>query len=645
MKFQYFKKKSYSGGFLDPDEILADSTSSLSILHSSEGKLERSLGALPLFIFLFLTVGGMAYLGLRAAVVQIEEGEAFFAMSQENRFLVRSVFPPRGAIYDRFQKPLVRNVPSFGLLLDKKEFLEKGGDLSELVLRLESLLRQANIPLPNTELAALIGAKELPEKVFLVRGIEPEALIALAPHLDSFPGVQIFETYRREYRDSFAFSHILGFIGKVSPEDLAVRQELRDEETVGKNGIEAFYDEKVRGERGRKIVEVDSSGNETRFRLTQEPRRGSELILSLDGDFQEVAYRTVENYTSGNKAASIVILDPRDGAVRTLVSYPGFNSNKFGSALSSEEFQAVLKNPLKPLFNRALGGEFPPGSIFKPLLAAAVLTEKLIDPAKKIYDEGFIEIPHPYRPGERSVFLDWKKHGWIDFYDAIAYSANVYFYMVGGGYQGQQGLGIERIKQYATVFGLGSLLGIDLPGEKQGLIPDPRWKEEHEPNDPLWRVGDTYNVSIGQGGVKITPLQITAVTAAIANGGTLYRPRVLEAFLDGSGVEYGRVAPEVIRSNIVAEEHLAEVRRGMRRTVTSGTARMLGSVPVAVAAKTGTAQVGGSLLPHAWVTAFAPVENPEIAITVMVENAGEGATVAVPIANEILKWYFENRTK
>jgi penicillin-binding protein 2 len=231
----------------------------------------------------------------------------------------------------------------------------------------------------------------------------------------------------------------------------------------------------------------------------------------------------------------------------------------------------------------------------------------------------------------------------VDFYDAIAYSANVYFYTVGGGYRDQPGLGIGRIRRYAASFGLGSRLGIDLPGEKPGLVPDPEWKKIAEPNDPDWRIGDTYNVSIGQGGMSVTPLQMVSLTAAIANGGTLWRPYLVEKVRDPDGKTLERHTAEEIRTGLAKKETLQRVVAGMKKTVTVGTARLLAQVPVPVAAKTGTAQNVPGKPPHAWVTAFAPADDPEIAVVVMVEHAGEGATVAVPITNEILKWYFSHR--
>ncbi|TSC67851.1 MAG: penicillin-binding protein 2 [Parcubacteria group bacterium Gr01-1014_66] len=224
-------------------------------------------------------------------------------------------------------------------------------------------------------------------------------------------------------------------------------------------------------------------------------------------------------------------------------------------------------------------------------------------------------------------------------YSAIAKSANVYFYIIGGGFREQKGLGIERIKHYANAFGLGSRLGIDLPGEKEGFIPDPQTKHLIDAQNPIWRIGDTYNTSIGQGGVLVTPLQMASLTAAIANGGNLWQPYLRQAILNTQRKESEIRNPFLLRKIEIDPANFVIIQEGMRQTVTSGTAHLLNEVGVSVAAKTGTAQAGFGL-PHAWVTAFAPIENPEIAIVVMVEHAGEGSTVAVPITKEILRWYF-----
>lgn len=625
---------------LYPDEILVDSVSALEAHDHLDRKIERPLGRFSSLFFLGIVAIGVSYLGWRAFSLQVSQGGYFFQKSQENRFVVRNIFAPRGIIYDRFGQPLVDNVPSFGIVFEKQDFIERRGSFPRLLEELGVILGKdrdffldMGFPLDN-------DPRVLPKRIFIAENLSPDTVVKVASHLEDLPGIRVFENFRRIYKDSYAFSHLLGFVGKISENDLAQHPELGFYDTLGKSGLEQAYDERLRGRGGKKIVEIDSRGIETRFKFADEHKEGLRLKLAVDGELERVSYEMLRNYTEGKKAGSAVVVDVKNGGIKALVSFPGFDSNSFGTALTQKEFEKVLLDPLKPMFNRAISGEFPAGSTIKPFIGAAALEEKLIDPEKKIYDEGFLEIPDPYHPGEKSVFLDWRKHGWVNFYDAIAVSANVYFYMIGGGWRDQKGLGIERIKHYAGLFGLGSRMGIDIAGEKPGVIPDPEWKKINEPKNPLWRLGDTYNVSIGQGGVKVTALQMAMLTATIANGGTLYQPRVVDAILDEKNAVKEKKEARILRKHIVSVDALSEVRRGMRQTVTNGTARLLNDLPVAAAAKTGTAQSAPGLKPHAWVTVFAPYENPEIAVVVMVEYAGEGSTVAVPITNEILKWYF-----
>lgn len=610
-----------------------------------EGKLERPLENSSSFWFLVIVCCGIGYLMVRSFSLQVVSGSGFYASAQENRFASRTLLAPRGIIRDRHGDPLVENVPSLGLVFDRDTFVERGGNMSKLLADLEDLLGRPSAVFAELGLTPDADPYRLPGRVPIARDLTREEIVALAPRLDDLPGIEVFESFQRRYVAPAALSHLLGYIGKVSPEDLERRADLAEEEAIGKSGIERFYDEKLRGNAGKKIVEVDSRGVETRFRLTREPRQGAELLLTIDGGLQEKAYDLIAGYTAGRKGASAVVLDTGTGAVRALVSAPGFDANRFGHGLAQKEFAAILKDPLTPLFNRAIAGEFPSGSTIKPMVAGAVLQEGLIDPQKRIYDPGYLEIPNPFRPGESSRFVGWKPggHGWVNMYDAIAYSVNVYFYMVGGGYKEQKGIGIDRIKKYAVSFGLGSVLGIDLPGEKPGLVPDPALKRVLEPDNPDWRIGDTYNVSIGQGGLRATPLQMASLAASLANGGTLWTPYILDAVRDADGSVTEKKAPRKIRDGLLRPDVLAHVRKGMEGTVTYGTARLLQRIPVAVAAKTGTAQSAPGKAPHAWVIAYAPADKPEIAVAVMVEYAGEGSTVAVPITAELLKWYFSDR--
>ena len=683
-------KKHYSpskGSLLDPDEILADSISALNAGGTIwEGKIEKPIGRLSSLLFLMLIMLGMGYLVFRARTLQVARGDEFYAQSQENRFFTRSLFPPRGIFYDKDHKPLVENIPSFSILFEKDLFLNaiatpkesKAPCISDLLQAYKENAQSSQQYSPAASPAdcsppekidppqklkdtmALLGRimkkddsffidlgfpkdyspRAVPGQLVISRDIPFDMVAEISARRDALPGIEVIESYRRNYAYPRALSGLLGFTGKISESDMKENPRYQFEESIGKSGLEQFYDAQLRGAAGKKIVEVDSRGKETRFRLTETPANGSPLLLTIDGKLQQVAYDLLQNYTNGAKGGSAVVMDVNTGAIRALVSFPGFDSNKMSSGISGKEFGQLLNDRLSPLFNRSIAGEFPSGSIIKPLFAAAALQEGIIDPHKKVYTQGFIEIPNPYHPGESAIFKDWKNHGWVDFYDAIANSVDVYFYMIGGGYHDQKGLGINRLKKYATAFGLGSRTGIDLPGEKGGSFPDPATKALSEPRDPIWRVGDTYNVSIGQGGVKITPLQITALIAAIANGGTLYKPHVLDAVLNNEGNVVRQMDPEVVRSGMIDPAYLREARIGMRQTVTAGTARSLNDVPVAVAAKTGTAQAGTEKFPHAWFVAFAPYEKPEIAVTVMVEHGGEGSSIAAPITKEILKWYF-----
>lgn len=631
-------RRKIKSDFLDPDEILADSVSVLET-RALEGKLERPIEKFSYAAFLMVVALGILFLGMHAGLLELKDGNSFFEKSQENRFLVRPAFPPRGIMYDVHGKALVENYPSFGLLLEREEFTSASTSIEALIGLLADTLKKPPEYFYEVGLPKDHDPKHLQKLLVLAEGITPDEIVPIASRLNSIRGLTIFENYRRMYPNAYAFSHLLGYVGKLSSGDLEKNPALEQEEHIGKSGVELYYDDILRGRGGKKIIEVDATGKETRFKLVEEPEPGLDVHLTIDEELERVAYATVRGYTKGSRGASVVAVDPLSGAIRALVSFPGFDSNSLGFSLSPKEFEKIIGDPLKPLFNRAISGEFSSGSVIKPMIAAAALEENLVDPNKKIYDPGYIEIPNPYKPGETTRFLDWRKQGWINFYDAIAYSANVYFYIVGGGFQDQKGLGIEKLKRYAERFGLGAKLGIDLAGERSGLIPDPEWKKTADKSNPIWRIGDTYNTSIGQGGVKVTPLQIAMMTSAIVNGGTVWRPYVLDSVTRKDGSLVRKTGPQAIREGVVRKENLAEVMKGMRETVTIGTAHLLQDLPVSAGAKTGTAQAGSGQ-PHAWVSVFTPAQNPQLVLIVMVEHAGEGSTVAVPITREILNWYY-----
>ncbi len=320
--------------------------------------------------------------------------------------------------------------------------------------------------------------------------------------------------------------------------------------------------------------------------------------------------------------------------------------------MSEEEWKEIQEDPLRPLFDWAISGGYPTGSTIKPLIASASLEEKIISPQKNIYCQGKIEVPHQYNPEIIYEYDDWKTHGWTDLRKAIAESCNVYFYTIGGGYGEQEGLGPTRIKKYLELFGWGQKTGIDLPEEEKGLVPDPEWKKTYftKKEDQIWRDGDTYYLAIGQEYLLVTPLQVANSFLAIANDGKLFEPQVVQKIVDKEKNVIEELKSQIIRENFIKPENLKIVREGMRQAVTSGSATgWLDQLQVSVAAKTGTAQTGEKDprdkkdYLDSWVTVFAPYDDPQIVLTIMIKDVKEGQVAVLPVAKAVLEWYFTHR--
>jgi penicillin-binding protein 2 len=373
---------------------------------------------------------------------------------------------------------------------------------------------------------------------------------------------------------------------------------------------------------------------------------GNNIVTSLDKDFQKaIADALSEGMNkSGAKAGSVIALNPKNGNVLGMVSLPSFDNNLFAKGISSDKYSELLNDPAKPLFNRSVSGTYPSGSVIKPVIAAAALQENVVNINTTVLSTGSLVLKNQYNPEIEYVFPDWKPggHGRVNVIGAIANSVNTYFYYIGGGYESFKGLGASRLEKYLKLFGLGPKLGIDLPGEVDGLVPTPEWKEEVQ--GETWYTADNYQMSIGQGNLLVTTLQVVSYTSTIANGGTLYKPRVVQKIVDQKDSLVKEYVPEIIRKDFVSRENIDIVKQGMRETVISGSARSLNSLSFEVAGKTGTAQYGpNNSKQHAWFSAFAPYENPEIALVVLLEGGGEGSSYAVPVARKILEYYFNNK--
>lgn len=431
----------------------------------------------------------------------------------------------------------------------------------------------------------------------------------------------------RSYTKDIGLSHLLGFVRypKTDKSGAWWRTEI-----VGVSGVESVFDDLLSGNNGKQIVEIDALGAPVRQQLIEEAEDGENITLAIDSDVQSFLHTQLAEHArrQGFLGGASVIIDVENGEVLALTSFPEFESQAMTDGESSK-VSAYASDLGTPFLNRAISGVYTPGSIVKPIFAAAALAEKIISPDKSIYSAGFITIPNPYDPDKPTIIRDWRAHGWTDMREALSVSSDVYFFSIGGGYEDQRGLGIAVLDKYARMFGLGSETGIDLEGEVSGIIPTPEWKEQVFDGDD-WRLGDTYNTSIGQYGFQITPVQAARFAAAIANGGKIVTPKIL---LD---------ADTITASIKVEDKDLAVVREGMRLAVVGerGTAASLNVRGVSIAAKTGTAEVGNKKQwINSWAIGFWPAEDPKYAFATVLEKAPSGTlSGAAPAMRPFFEW-------
>lgn len=596
----------------------------------------------PIWILFGIIIISLAGLISRSFYLQIIKGGHYEALAVENKVKLVYSKASRGIIYDQYNQPLVQNVPSFDLVLNSADFPKDQVGRDLIYAKLSQILEE---PISMIEEYFKKVNFSLREAQIIKENIDHSRALALQSQTESLNGVKIEISATRNYIDSNYFSHILGYTGKLSQEEYEKDKGYLLNDIIGKSGIESVYEKDLRGEYGIDRLEIDSKGQVKRTLVGQKAQPGGTVVLTIDKELQKKLQDRLNEMLDQVKVkkATAVAMDPRDGSVRAMVSLPSYDNNLFSHSISQKDYQQLLNDPDKPLFNRAISGEYPPGSTFKPLMASAALQEKVITPDKKIdASSGKLVIPNPYNPSQPAVFNDWKAHGWVNLKQAIAQSSNVYFYTIGGGFGDMKGLGIDKIKKYAELFGLNKLTKIDLPHERAGLIPDAEWKMKNR-NDK-WYIGDTYNSSIGQGNVAATPLQLANYIAAIANGGTVYQPHLFSKLLNEQGEVTKEFQPIAASGDFISKANIRSVQEGMREAVLTGSGRLLNTLTgkngkISAAGKTGTAQFKQDLT-HAWFVTYAPYENPKLALVVLVEEGGEGHTAAVPVAKDVLEWYF-----
>jgi len=626
---------------IEPQEIFLDSLAKKKEKESglSEKKFEVPLSNKILKGFLIFVIFLIMALFLKTFQLQVLENKKFSALAQENKFIIHSLRAARGVIYDSSGEQLVFNKPSFDLVLDKKKLPKPGSERAEVLNKISEIIKE---DFKNLEKKIEEGN----DVVLISENLDNLTLILLETKIAELSGFRIERNAVRDYTEGLSFAHIIGYTGKVNAQELKENPEIYSNfDYVGRYGLEGSYEEILRKNPGKLRIERDALGNQISKEIISLPESGKSLALWLDSELQkkieEELEKTFKNI--GAKKAVAVALDPKSGGVMALVSLPSFDNNLFSKGADPEALQKLLTDPQEPLFNRAISGLYLTGSTIKPLVAAAALEEKIIPSSKKINCQGKIIIPNRYNPENVTEKEDWRVHGWTDMRKAIAESCNVYFYTIGGGYENQEGLGPSRIKKYLELFGWGSKTEIDLSAEAKGFIPSPQWKKEFKEEN--WWDGDTYNLSIGQGYISVTPLEVVTAFAAIANGGTLYKPKIVKEILDSERNVVEEINSEIVRKNFISPENLQIVREGMRKAVTGegapyASSVLLNSLVVAAAAKTGTAQTPLPNYYHNWITVFAPYDDPQIVLTIMVENVKDIQAVVLPIAKEVLNWYF-----
>jgi penicillin-binding protein 2 len=583
------------------------------------GELQRRLTVLRIGLLLVV-----ALLAFRLWHLQIREGPYYRDLSENNR--TRSVIlePVRGQIYDRNGVLLANNVPSFTLYVT----LEDVKDRETLIQQLTSLLG-LDPDVVRRKLATK-GGKLLPRKIKDRLSLR-EAAIVEAHRLD-LPGVMIQVESQRNYPGGAVGAHLLGYVGEISAEQLerSEFEELHQGSMIGQYGVEKTFDRFLRGKAGQKSVEVDALGHEKRSAVVEKPEAGDDLYLTIDVRLQKLAEDLL-----GEEAGAIVALDPTNGDVLAMASRPAFDPNVLSRELTPKQWAEIVQDEGHPLNNRATQGQYPPGSTFKVIMAAAALETKAVSPSTTVRCTG------GYQFGRR-LYRDWKAggHGFIDLEQALVHSCDVYFYTVG------QRMGIDTIADYAKQFGLGQPTGIELPSERVGIVPSTSWKEKVKGES--WLPGETISASIGQGYVTVTPLQMASMIGTIANNGVAYRPRLVQAIMDRAT---GRLQelPAVARGKVeVKPQTLKLIQEGLAGVVREGTATRAKSALISIAGKTGTAQTAAlrtgpekdipkKLRDHAWFVAYAPVEKPRIAVAVLVEHMGHGGSAAAPLAKELIE--------
>jgi penicillin-binding protein 2 len=609
----------------------------IKISQRDDGELDffrrRALySSVVLIVFFAVLIARLWYL-------QIQQGDEYRKLAENNRVRYLEIAAPRGNILDRMEREIVTNRPSFNVV-----WVREDNRLDDELIKEMALVLDVDVSELLARIRKMAGTPgHFP--VRLAEDIDWEKVAYIENNRMELPGIKIEVVPLRVYHFGNVASHVIGYLGEINKKELSKAEPgvYRGGDMIGKMGLERLREKDLRGEKGRHYMEVNALGFEQRNLKGVDPLPGNDLQLTLDVDMQRAAE---EIMMAEGKAGAVVAIEVNSGRLLMLASSPVLELDKFIGGISHKNWQEMLDNPRHPLLNKIVQGQYPPASTYKMVTAVAGLGEGVITPDTIIYCPGY------YRFGNRT-YRCWKHsgHGAVNLKRALSESCDVYFYQVG------QRLGVNRLAGYATRLGLGKKTGVEMEHEKSGLIPTAEWKMKRYGKP--WQEGETLSVAIGQGFDLVTPLQLALVTATIANGGTLYKPSLIETVRDPDGRVIEQFKPTVLGRFSGQGRNLQLVRSGLVEAVNGrrGTGRRARFVNITVAGKTGTAQVVRlkqykhlkeedipyKFRDHAWFTCFAPAENPEIAVTVLVEHGLHGGSAAAPIARAVLEKYFADR--
>jgi penicillin-binding protein 2 len=579
------------------------------------GKRRVMAIAIVVMALFCVVVGQLWYL-------QVLEGGHFLDASDKNRIRIRPIAAPRGILFDRHGIPLVDNRPAFTLSLIPRELPRDSDERDAVLGRVAALLR---IPFPELLEAITRVAPDSFLPVRVRRGLDLEDMAKVEEWKLELPGVIVEVEPQRTYPSSRFAAHLLGYVREANDEQLR-QGRYRRGDMVGQSGLERLLDEFLRGRDGGERIEVDAFGRPVRVIQQTDPHPGAEVLTTVDRRIQEAVESAMEG-----RAGAAIVMDPRNGDVLAMVSTPAFEIDRFTGTIDRAAWLRVVQHPEHPLLNRVLQSQYAPGSIFKIVVTAAGLQERLLTPLDRVSCKGEFQLG-------TWTFKDWKPegHGSVDLHEALAQSCNIYYYQAG------LKIGGATITRYARAFGLGQATGVDLASEKFGLVPSPSSRRGRD----TWQPGDVVNMSIGQGQLLVTPMQIAKLMSAVANNGVLWKPRIVQRIARPErGVlwsDSGKVTGHVELSPIV----WAFLRRSLTAVTEEGGTGVAARIPgLDIAGKTGTAQMiahsrADRGQDHAWFAAFAPARDPEVVVVVLVERGGRGGQVAAPIARKILNAIF-----